>query len=114
MATATVSASRGVNPVTDNQDKFSLFLKTREIKQLTKALEKIMVLPAHERRKWFREHGELIQTSFDNMIDDSNNLFEDIRLDDEMMELSQDLIVSLREAVYLLEHLTQDSQQLKG
>ncbi len=112
--TASVSASSRAGKVADTKDKFSLFLKAREIKQITTVLERIMIMPTQERRKWFRDHGDMVQESFDTMIDDSNQLFDGIRLDDETLELSQDLLVSLREAVYMLEHLSQDAQRLKG
>jgi hypothetical protein len=94
--------------------KFNLFLKTHQIKQVSDTLQHVMLLPKRKRQSWIREHGELVHQAFDNLVDDSNNLLDNLQLDEETLELSQELVVSLRDAMNLVENILYDQHQLKS
>lgn len=83
--------------------KFSLFIKAHEIREINKSLESVMSMPEKERSQWFKQHGQLLQDAFDRFIDDSNSLFDGMALDEESLELSKELITSLKSALHLVE-----------
>lgn len=100
--------------ITNDPAKFSLYLKNREIKEISRALEHIMLLPKNERDKWVEEHGELMNRAFNDFIDSSTETFEtgssSNQFDDEMMELSQDLVVSLQDTFTRVQKILSNQQ----
>lgn len=98
-----------------NSTKFNLFLKTHEIQEIQKVLRHVMLMPVSERLAWVEENGEIIQAAFDTFIDDSNVVLDDMLVDDETLELSQELVVSLKNALAAVETiLTQEEQALRS
>lgn len=102
--------------ITNNPAKFSLFLKAREIKQIGKALDYIMLLPKAQRDKWVEEHGEFMNDAFNDFIDSSSETFDadSTQFDDEMVALSQDLVVSLQETFNRVHKILSDHHKLKS
>ena len=95
--------------------KFNLFLKTHEIQEIQKVLRHVMLMPAAERLAWVEENGEIIQAAFDTFIDDSNLVLDDMLHDDETLELSQELVISLKKALAAVDNiLTQEEQALQS
>lgn len=102
--------------VTHDPAKFSLYLKTREIKEIGKALEHIMLMPKDLRDQWVEEHGEFMNDAFNDFIDSSSATFDadDTQFDDEMMELSQDLVFSLQETFNNVHKILSENHKLKS
>lgn len=101
---------------TDSATKFSLYLKTREIKEIGKALEHIMLLPRDERNRWIEDHGDFMSDSFDEFINRSSQTFDadNVQYDSEMLALSEDLVVSLQETCNRLQVILSEHQKLKS
>src|SRR5690606_23457821 len=102
--------------VTNSPAKFSLYVKTREIKEISKALENIMLLPKDQRDRWVEDHGEFMNEAFNDYIDDSSESFEaeGAQFDDEMVELSQELVMSIQETFNRVHKILSDHQKLKS
>jgi len=94
--------------------KFNLFLKTHEIREIQKVLSHVMLLPPKRRVNWVEENGEIIQAAFDSFIDDSNMVLDDMMIDDEALELSQQLITSLKNALSIVENILSEDQTLQS
>lgn len=94
--------------------KFNLFLKTHEIREIQKVLGHVMLLPPEHRVSWVEENGEIIQAAFDSFIDDSNMVLDDMMIDDEALELSQQLITSLKNALSIVENILNEGQTLQS
>lgn len=94
--------------------KFNLFLKAHEINEIQKVLRHVMLLPPENRTQWVEENGEIIQSAFDSFIDDSNLVLEDMLIDDESLQLSQELINSLKNALSIVENILSDDQTLQS
>lgn len=92
--------------------KFNLYLKTHEVKQINSVLKNIMMMQRDQREEWILENGELVQSAFDTFIDDSNVVLENLNLDDETIELSQELVVSLRDTMQTVESILTDEYLL--
>lgn len=101
------------NPTT-NSTKFNLFLKTHEIREIHKVLRHVMLLPPDQRVDWIEENGEIVQSAFDSFIDDSNLVLDDISIDDETIELSHQLITSLKSALSIVENILSENQILQS
>lgn len=92
-----------------------MFIKTREIKEIGKALDYIMLLPKDQRDRWVEEHGEFMNSAFNDFIDDSSGNFDDnTQFDDEMVALSQDLVISLQDTFNRVHKILSDHHKLKS
>lgn len=74
----------------------------------------MMLLPPKRRVNWVEENGEIIQAAFDSFIDDSNMVLDDMMIDDEALELSQQLITSLKNALSIVENILSEDQTLQS
>lgn len=98
----------------DESAKFKLFLRTREIQQITQALHQVLRLPKEQRDTWVAENGEFLAEEFESFIDSSSMTFEGLVLDDETLELSRDLVLSLREALSTVQGMLHSSEELES
>lgn len=96
----------------DSSSKFRLFLKNREIQQIKALLHHVLHLSSHDRSLWIEEYGEFVNQAFDALVDDSNLVLDELPFDDEVLELSHELVTSLRDALQLMEGILGDQQQL--
>ncbi len=79
--------------------KFNLYLKTQEMKELARVLQYVSALPKRQRNAWAKEHATLIQQAVDFFVQESNATLAELSLDAEVIELSKELVTSLRDAV---------------
>lgn len=91
----------------DNQEdfKFKLFLRSREIKQVLGYLEKIMLKKKSERDVLINENREAIDSLVKSLIDDSNLTLEGMQMDQEIANLSMQLALDLRKSISLINAL---------
>lgn len=94
--------------------KFNLYLKTHEMRELARVLQKIAKLPKKERLAWAREHAEIVQSAVDFFVEESNATLSELSLDAEVMELSKELVVSLRDAVDMAQGILHTSNTKKS
>lgn len=98
-----------------NSTKFSLFLKTRELQQIAHSLRTLLLKSKSERAIWMEEYGEFLHEAFDAYIDDSNLILNGISFDEESLALSQELVLTLRDAITMVENILDESElHLKG
>lgn len=83
--------------------KFNLYLRTYELRAVQRSLEIIAQKPKAERESLLAEYADLVHQAFDDFIDDSNEILQDVSLDDEALELSANLVNSLQEVVSLIQ-----------
>ncbi len=79
--------------------KFVLYLKNKEVGEINKVLNRAMALPISEREVWKENYCEIINYALDLFVDDSNLVLNKLSLDDEVLELSHKLVLSLQDAV---------------
>lgn len=92
--------------------KFDLFLKTHELKELGSVLERVMLLPKEQRSAWVEENGELIREAIEVFVRDSSLTLEEVTMDTETMELSKELVVSLRDTMNIVQGILFDHPQV--
>ncbi|NCN24161.1 MAG: hypothetical protein GW945_01570, partial [Candidatus Pacebacteria bacterium] len=71
----------------------------------------IVDMPDKEQQEWIEENADIIHQGFDNFVDDSNNVLQRVSFDSETLELSEDLVVSLRDVLNLVQSLTSEPKQ---
>jgi len=91
--------------------KFNLFLKTRELHAIESVLHKVLTLPSEERRAWVDSNGLWLQDAFDMFVQDSNMTLAEVSLDEETMELSKELVMSLRNTMSMVDGILVESKQ---
>lgn len=92
--------------------KFDLYLKSRELKELSRVLEQVLLLPQEQRFEWVEENGELVSEAVDGFIQDSSSALDGISLDPETMELSKELVLSLRDTMDIIQGILFDRPKL--
>src|SRR5680860_1482351 len=79
--------------------KFVLYLKNKEISEINKVLDRAMSLPKTEQKIWKENYGEMLNNALDLFVDDSNLVLNKLSLDEEVLELSHKLVLSLQDAI---------------
>ncbi|PIY79312.1 MAG: hypothetical protein COY81_03475 [Candidatus Pacebacteria bacterium CG_4_10_14_0_8_um_filter_43_12] len=92
--------------------KFDLFLKTHELKEVGSVLEKVILMPKGQRSAWVEENGELIREAVEVFVRDSNLTLEEVTMDTETMELSKELVVSLRDTMNIVQGILFDQPHM--
>lgn len=92
--------------------KFNLFLKAHELKEVSKILEQVLLLPQDERTAWVEENGEMLSEAIDIFVQDSNLTLEEVTMDTETLELSKELVLSLRDTMNIIQGILFERQKL--
>ncbi|AKM81098.1 MAG: hypothetical protein UT13_C0001G0137 [Candidatus Pacebacteria bacterium GW2011_GWF2_38_9] len=92
--------------VEDQNDlKFSLYLRSREVSQIVLYLEKIMLKKKSERELFASENKAFIDSLMKAFVEDSNLTLEGMQMDQESAQLSMQLATDLRKSVSLINAL---------
>jgi len=92
--------------VEDQNDlKFSLYLRSREVSQIVLYLEKIMLKKKSERELFASENKAFIDSLMKAFVEDSNLTLEGMQMDQESARLSMQLATDLRKSVSLINAL---------
>ena len=94
--------------------KFTLYLKAHELQEISKVLERVARMPEKKRKAWAAEHGEFINRALDSIVQESNATLSDLSFDDETLQLSKDLIVSLRDTVDMFHGLVYTTKKISS
>lgn len=106
-------ANLSISKKVDKQSlKFNLFLKNKEIAALRDMLEEVTKLSLNEQSAWVDDYGQVIENALDRFVEDSNSVFENLIFDDEILELSQEFVVTLREAIRLMDSIFSQTEML--
>jgi hypothetical protein len=94
--------------------KFVLYIKNREIDAVNLALNKALNLSKLEQQQWIIDNGEVINQALDLFVDESNLVLDKISMDEEVLELTQQLIFSLRDAMDSAYEILGEHDQLES
>jgi hypothetical protein len=92
--------------------KFDLYVKSREIQQISDSLQRILMLPVEQRQEWLQEHESIIAELMDSFMDDSVLALDGLQLDKESMELSVELVTQMRDAVNMIHRIFSNDDSL--
>ncbi len=98
--------------ISQEEIKFDLYLRTREIRELGDVLRNILLLPVEQRKLWLDQNGDIMTDSLDTFIDQSNFTMHGMQLDDELVELSADLVHSLQDTLTVLRSIVNEHQEI--
>ena len=103
-----------ISSVPTSSVKFTLYLKTHELREISKVLENVILLPEKERKAWAKEHGEIINKAMDSFVQESNATLSELTFDDETLALSKELIISLRDTVDMIHGILFEGRKLSS
>lgn len=95
-----------------NDLKFNLYLRSREVSQIVLYLEKIMLKKKSERDLFANENKAFIDSLMKSFVEDSNLTIEGMQMDKESAQLSMQLAMDLRKSVSLINALFHGSEGL--
>lgn len=102
-----------VAPTSPASQKFGLYLKAREVRQLAEVLQGLSSRSKQERLHWLRENESVVAELVNTFTDESIATLDGAAMDRESMQLSVELMSDLRRALLMLDGLFYD-QRLKG
>lgn len=102
-----------VSPTSPASQKFGLYLKAREVRQLAEVLQGLSSRSKQERLQWLRENESVVAELVNTFTDESIATLDGAAMDRESMQLSVELMSDLRRALLMLDGLIYD-QRLKG
>lgn len=103
-----------VEEKTQEQLKFDLYLRSRELQQIAAQLERILQKNSRERNNWLKENKRVLESLLKNFVDDSSINLQGLQLDKETAALSMDLAVNLRQTVAMINALFYNLDHLKS
>ncbi len=100
----------------DNYDfgketKFDLYVHSRRIKQITAALDKIILTAQNQETLQMIRNRDFIRELMDELLDDSILVLDGIQLDDETIDLSMKLMEDIKRALAVLQQMTGSKQK---
>lgn len=85
--------------------KFDLFLRSREMQQISLYLEKIMLKDKSERELFVNENRAMIDTLMKLFVENSNLSIEGMQSDQEAATLSMQMATDVRKSITLINAL---------
>lgn len=92
---------------------FDLYLKNRELKQINSFLRKISLWDRQIRLRWLADNQDVLDQLVDSFMEDSNLVFHGIKLQGEALQLSVELVTSLREAMTVIRSLVKVAKNVE-
>lgn len=77
-------------------------------------LEQVLLFPQDQRNAWVEENGEMLSEAIDIFVQDSNLTLEEVTMDTETLELSKELVLSLRDTMDIIQGILFDRQKLSS
>jgi hypothetical protein len=100
--------------INTDEVKFDLYLKIREIKQISGFLQKILLLTRDRRSIWLKENEDMVNQLMDSFLTDSTLALDGMQLDSEAMKMSVELMASLKNVFNILQTVVKDNKRLKN
>ena len=94
--------------------KFELFLRSREMKQISLHLEKIMLKSKAERELFVNENRVFIDSLMKTFVDNSNLSIEGMQMDQEAAKLAMQMAMDVRKSISLINALFYGVDGLNG
>ncbi len=91
--------------------KFNLYLKARELKQLSSTLHDILDMPAPKRRVWVDENQEMVKSLLDTCLREAAGVMDGVTLDQEALVISKEFVTHLRDTLAMLQSIVRDGKQ---
>lgn len=85
--------------------KFDLYVKSREIQQISDSLKQLMLMSVEERQTWLDENEGMVAELMDSFMDDSVLAMDGLQLDKESMDLSVKLVTEMRNAMDMIHRM---------
>lgn len=94
--------------------KFELFLRSREMKQISSHLGKIMLKSRAERELFVNENRVFIDSLMKTFVDNSNLSIEGMQMDQEAAKLAMQMAMDVRKSISLINALFYGVDGLHG
>lgn len=94
--------------------KFNLFLKSRELRQISLALQRVMLKKRVEREQWVEENQSVMENLLKVFAEDSSLTLDGMQLDDETAVLSMELAENLKKTISIINTLFYGVDDLKS
>src|SRR5690606_3269988 len=80
-----------------NEIKFDIYVKIRELKQISEGLHRIHSLPKKEKETWLSDNESFMSEMMESVLQETMGTIDGIQLDSEALELSVELVSTMRD-----------------
>lgn len=92
------------------ETKFDLFVQSRRVKQISSALDKIMVRAQNKESLKMMQNQEFVNDLLDELLDDSLLVLDGVRLDGETMDMSMKLLSDIKRTIGVIQQAVDDRE----
>lgn len=75
---------------------FSLYLKNRKVKEISKIMDEILLWPEEKLNGWAENFSEEVQMMLDDLLDEAVEVFDGATLDKELMPIFAEFTENLK------------------
>ena len=109
-----IKASNGTNlsESESEQIKFDLYLKNRQVTEIAKIMEEVLMWPKSSRKKWVKKFSPHLSDMLDVFLDDAVSTFDGVALDRELMNLFAEFTENLKTVTKQVEGVISSSRPI--
>jgi len=82
--------------------KFDMYIKLRELKQISQGFQRLNELPQTERVVWLTDHELFLSEMMETFLNDTLGTIDGVHLDTEALELSVELVTTMRDTMNMM------------
>ena len=96
------------------QVKFDLYRRQKEIKEVADILQKLSSKGKSEQIEWLQENEDFVTEMAEDFVDDSLFKLDGVRLDNETVQLSVEVMTQLKETLGLFQSVVSGEDNLEA
>ncbi|HCR81737.1 MAG TPA: hypothetical protein DIV47_04695 [Candidatus Pacebacteria bacterium] len=100
--------------IENEQVRFELQRKEKEIREISRILQGLLMKSRDERRVWLQENEDLMINLAEEFVDESLYKLDGAQLDNETLELSVQVMTELRKTLGLFETVITGNEELEA
>lgn len=94
--------------------RFDLQMRTYDLQQLAQVLQRVYSFSAADKKLWVNDNGDIIMQAFDQLVWETSQHLEGLRMDTETLTISKDFVTTLRDTGELLQGLVSRKTRLQS
>lgn len=105
-----IEATNGSHSSQRDAVKFDMYVKIRELQQIRDGLRKVIALSEIDRKEWIINNETYLAEMMESVLHDTLGTIDGIQLDSEGLDLSVQLVSTMRDTMDVMQSIMRRSQ----
>ena len=105
-----IEATNGSHSSQRDAVKFDMYVKIRELQQIRDGLRKVVALSELDRKEWIINNETYLAEMMESVLHDTLGTIDGIQLDSEGLDLSVQLVSTMRDTMDVMQSIMRRSQ----